>query len=159
VSSKTGVLSKKRKERKMILTILAFLVSVYTVIAICIVFHFNLKEKYGLEWYNNEIHRFAYSNTAGFLEFYSYIVVVMWLVISLPLVDLLTFQFFSSFSKEGFQTYFGLIKWSVKNIYILVVFFNVIGAVLSLKIGSIAGMLRGGRVYFTPRFKSRWITE
>lgn len=131
---------------------LATLVSVYSVLAVLLlVVRFHMKRTYGVAGFAEKINSLAGTKTIAAFEMYSYLVLVAWLALALPLADLFAFQWFSHFENRGLRTCFGWMTSHEASNYIATVLLNILGAKAALVLVEISGLLRKGRVRMVPR--------
>jgi hypothetical protein len=118
-------------------TLIGF-VSTYSVLAVAIlVALLYTKHVYGVRGLNNKVNqKFAGKKFVAVFEIYSYVVLVAWVAIALPWLDLFTFGYSTKFSEHGIITYFGQFEGRQADI----------AAKAALNLVDLAHILKQGRV-------------
>ncbi len=133
-------------------TLLIALISGYSLlVAALLIIHWYLRNAHGIVGSTEVINKLAGTRKIVAFEVYSYFSLAVWVVLVLPWVDLLTFQWFSHFKDDGIKTYFGWMTSREGSIYFLAVLLNILGAKGAMTLAELAGLLRKGRVCMVPR--------
>ena len=137
----------------MIIDTLSIFVTAYSLFAIVfMIASLYVEFRFGIDKFAKIVNeRYAKKKALIIFEIFSWLVVVVWLVLGLTFVDLTTFQFFTHFEGSGVSTLLGSMDSRKFDVYFLVMFFNILGVKAAWLFAQVAHILRKGYVRLIKR--------